>query len=92
MPVVEGLKNVKDFMIKSIVLANSKILVRFTYRLTEDSSVATQTCSMSDVRHKRNTGAEASHSNVRCSGSLRSVIHTLRSRPDDNTVLKASLV
>ncbi len=65
---------------------------RLTYRLTEDSSVATQTCSISGVRHRRNTGAEVSQSSVLCSGFLRSVIQTLRSLPDDNTVLNASLV
>ena len=63
-----------------------------TYRLTEDSSVATQTCSISGVKQRRNTGAEVSQRSVRCSGFLRSVIQTLLSLPDDNTVLKASLV
>lgn len=68
------------------------VFIILTYRLTEDSSVATQTCSMSGVRHRRSTGAEASHKSVRCSGFLKSVIQTLRSLPDDKTVLNASLV
>ena len=66
--------------------------LELTYRLTEDSSVATQTCSISGVKQRRNTGAEVSQRSVRCSGFLRSVIQTLLSLPDDNTVLKASLV